>query len=97
VLLIQQIILNVDCEGDDIASGDGRFSFHLNFLRDRDERHGFDAFLELVKLGFISTKEAERGALLGRQSAESLDFAVGDLVLADRLAVLFHFSCVEAW
>ena len=96
VLFFEQIVLNVDCERDDVASGDRRFSFHLNFLGDRDKRHGFDAFLELVKLCFISAKEAERGALIGRQSAESLDFAVWDLVLANRLAVFFHFSCVEA-
>ena len=32
VLFIQQIILNVDCERDDVARGNRRFSFNLNFL-----------------------------------------------------------------
>lgn len=42
-------------------------------------------------------EESEFGALLGGHPAESLDLAVGDLVLAQRLAVLLDLVLVESW
>jgi hypothetical protein len=47
-----------------------------------NEGHHFDDLLELLKLGLVATEEAQFGALLWRQSAESINLAVGDLVLS---------------
>jgi len=91
----QLVVLNVDGERDDVAGRDGRLALHFHFLVNRHKRHHFDYFLKLDQLGLVALEESEFGALLGGHAAEGLDLAVGDLVLAQGLAVLLDLVLRE--
>jgi len=76
------VVLKLNFECDDVDSCDDFFALNLGTRCDRYQRHRIlnDCF-ELSELGFIAVKQVKFSALFRRQTTESLNFSIRNLVL----------------
>lgn len=61
--LLEEVVLDLELDGDDVCGGHGFLSFAVNVLFDGHKGHGFHDLLHFSLLSFVSIKEIKLCAL----------------------------------